>query len=121
MHEKCSQRFEPNMAYNVVVTPKVRKCFKEAVAYTVNVLCAPQSATTLSDSFSLALLALENNPTFCPRDYYASNLFQRPIYKKRIGSYFLYSFVDGDTVIAFSFLHKRQNKCTHLKADYDEA
>lgn len=109
------------MAYNVVATPTVHKCFKEAIAYTVNVLCSPQSATTLSDSFSLALLALENNPTFCPRDYYASNLFQRTIFKKRIGSYLLYFFVDGNTVIAFSFLHKRQNKYTHLKADYDEA
>lgn len=108
------------MVYSVIATPTVRSCLREALAYMVNVFCSPQAAARLSDSYDLALLALEKNPTFCPTDYYASRLFQRPIYKKQVGNYFLYFFIENSNVIAFSFLHKRQNKYAHLRTDYDE-
>ena len=120
MRVKCSQRFELSMAYNVRATPTVRSCLKKALAYLVDVFCSPQAAARLADSYDLAILALEKNPTFCPTDYYASKLFHRPIYKKQVGNYLLYFFVEDNDVVAFSFLHKRQNKYTHLRADYDE-
>lgn len=108
------------MAYRVVVTPAVARSLEGAVAYIVDVLCSPQAATNLANAFEGTVTSLENNPTFYAKDFYASRLFKTEIYKRQIGNYVIYYFIQGDTVVVFAFLHGRQDKRTHLRSFYDE-
>ena len=108
------------MADKVVVTPTVGRCLNDAVAYITNVLCAPQAATNLAEAFAGILDSLENNPTFYVRDFRASRLFRRTIYKRRAGNYRIYYFVADNSVVVFAFLHERQDEYPRLKTFYSQ-
>lgn len=93
-----------------------------SAGYISRVLCAPQAAARLLDSYDAALRSLQADPTFYPLGRTATERYGRNIYRKSVENYFLYYFVDEEAseVVVFSFLHKRQDTTVRLSSDYEQ-
>ena len=111
------------MGYSVRVTSSAHESVISSVGYIAEVCSAPRAAVRLLDSYEVALESLRSNPIFNPVNASASRRLGRNIYRKRVGGYFLYYYVDEDAseVVVFSFLHRRQDAPMHLVRGYESA
>lgn len=111
------------MGYSVRVATSAHDSVLSSVGYIAEVCFAPHAAARLLREYESTLVALRDNPTFCPVSLAASQQLGRRIFRKSIPRYFLYFYVDegADGVVVFSFLHRKQDALAHLPHDYGEA
>lgn len=120
MHLSLLLRYELHMGYKVRVTESAHESVMSSVGYIAEVLCSPRAAANLLETYNAALKSLQNNPTFYPLSTTATERYGRRIYRRAVGNYQLFYYVDEEAfeVVVFSFLHGRQEASTRLMQDY---
>ena len=108
------------MGYSVRVTPSAHESVMSSIGYIADVCAAPRAAMNLLDSYEVALQSLRRNPGFSPLSTVATDLLGRRIYRKGLGNYCLYFYINEAQreVVIFSFLYKRQDAIARLQIDY---
>ena len=99
------------MAYKLILAPRAKNAFDDAITYIMQALDAPQAANRLAESFELALDAIATNPFAYPIDQDMTERVGRETRKKRVGNYQLYYHAseDSNQVEIAYFFHRRQD------------
>ena len=104
------------MAYKLILAPRAKCAFDNAITYITQRLGSPQAASRLADSFKLSLDAIATNPFAYPVDQYITAFTGRETRKKRVGNYRLYFHTSRDLnrVEIVYFFHMKQDPARHL-------
>ena len=116
-------RYEPPMAFKVVVSDRVIFRIESTIHYIENVYSNRQYAKRLYEAIVESVLELEAKDGFHIRDQEASLLLGQDVNRIKIGKYKLLYVINDETcvVTVFSFFHESQSFENIILYDFKNA
>lgn len=115
-----SKRFEPPMAFDVVVSNRAFYKIKAAIGYISDTCLNWSYARQLYKSVERSIVELETKESFHIRDQEASTVIGQDIYRIKLGKYKLLYRIDREkhVITVFSFLHESQSFGAVILSDF---